>query len=470
MIVEQIYTGCLAQGAYYIESDGEVAIIDPLREVMPYIKKAEKTGASIKYVFETHFHADFVSGHVDLAAKTGATIVYGPNAVTDFKSHIATDGEEFKIGKYTMRTLHTPGHTLESTCYLLMDENGKERYLFSGDTLFIGDVGRPDLAQKSTLTMADLAGMLYNSLETKIKTLPDDVVVYPAHGAGSACGKNMSKETFDTIGHQKQVNYALKATDKAQFIKEVTDGLAIPPQYFPLNVMLNKQGYTSIDTVMNRGNRALSPLAFELEAEVHDALILDTRLAGEFSKGFIPNSISIGLSGQFAPWVGEMITDIKQPILIVAAEGQEEESIIRLSRVGYDGTIGYLEGGFDAWKAAGKDVDTVNRITATEFAQKWHKEDTVFDIRRGGEYAAEHVEEAFHRPLSTINEWIGHIDKSQPFSIYCGSGYRTMIAASILKARGYDNFFEVEGGFGSIAKTDLPKTDFVCQSKKSLTV
>jgi glyoxylase-like metal-dependent hydrolase (beta-lactamase superfamily II)/rhodanese-related sulfurtransferase len=468
MIVEQIYTGCLAQGAYYIESDGEAAVIDPLREVEPYLKRAEKTGAKIKYVFETHFHADFVSGHVDLAAKTGAAIVYGPNATTDFKAHIATDGEEFKVGKYTFRVLHTPGHTLESTCYLLLDENGKEKYVFTGDTLFIGDVGRPDLAQKSTLTMDDLAGMLYESLNTKIKNLPDEVVVYPAHGAGSACGKNMSKETWDTIGHQKKVNYALLATNKAQFIKEVTDGLAMPPQYFPLNVMMNKQGYTSIDTILTRGNRALSPLAFELEAEVNNALILDVRSADEFAKGFIPNSIQIGLGGQFAPWVGEMILDIKQPILIVAPEGKEEEAIIRLSRVGYDNTIGYLEGGFAAWQAAGKEIDTVNRISAAEFATIWKKEDLVLDNRRDGEYAAEHLEEAYHRPLSTINEWIGTIDKSEPFTLYCGSGYRSMIAASILKARGYDNFTEVAGGFGAIAKTNLPKTDFVCQSKKVL--
>jgi hydroxyacylglutathione hydrolase len=468
MIVEQIYTGCLAQGAYYIESEGEVAIIDPLREVTPYIKKAEKANATIKYVFETHFHADFVSGHVDLAEKTGATIVYGPNAKTDFKSHIATDGEEFTIGKYTIRTLHTPGHTLESTCYLLLDEAGRERYVFTGDTLFIGDVGRPDLAQKSTLTMEDLAGMLYNSLKMKIKTLPDDVVVYPAHGAGSACGKNMSKETFDTIGHQKQVNYALKATNKAQFIKEVTEGLATPPAYFPLNVLLNKQGSTSMESVMNRGNRPLSILAFELEAEVNNALILDTRSAADFCQGFIPNSINIGLGGQFAPWVGEMITDIKQPILIVAAEGMAEETLIRLSRVGYDGTIGYLDGGFNAWKAVGKAFDTVNRITPDAFAQQWNKENIIYDLRRDGEYAAEHVEDAFHRPLSNINEWMGLIDKNKPFTMYCGSGYRSMIAASILKARGIGNFIEVAGGFGAIAKTDVPKTDFMCPSKTLL--
>ena len=468
MIVEQIYTGCLAQGAYYIESDGEAVIIDPLREVEPYIRKAKKSGATIKYVFETHFHADFVSGHLDLAAKTGATIVYGPNAQTDFESYSAKDGEEFKVGKYTIRTLHTPGHTLESTCYLLLDENGRERYVFTGDTLFIGDVGRPDLAQKSTLTMEDLAGMLYESLETKLKTLPDDVIVYPAHGAGSACGKNMSKETFDTIGHQKQVNYALLATSKAQFIKEVTEDLATPPNYFPLNVQMNKHGYASIDAVMERGNRALSPLAFELEAEAHNALILDTRNADTFSKGFIPNSINIGLGGQFAPWVGELITDIKQPILIVTDAGKEAETTMRLSRVGYDGTIGYLEGGFAAWKAAEKDIDTVNRVSPEQFAKDWDKEDTVYDIRKDGEYAAEHVEEAYHRPLSKINDWVGFLDKNRSFTLYCGSGYRSMIAASILKARGFDNFIEVAGGFGAIAKTDIPKTDFVCQSKQIL--
>jgi hydroxyacylglutathione hydrolase len=439
MIVEQIYTGCLAQGAYYIQSEGEAAVIDPLREVKPYLIKAQKNNAKIKYVFETHFHADFVSGHIDLAEKAQATIVYGPNAVTDFEAHIATDGEEFKVGKYTIRALHTPGHTLESTCYLLLDDTGKERYLFSGDTLFIGDVGRPDLAQKSTLTKEDLAGMLYESLETKIKTLPDDVIIYPAHGAGSACGKNMSKETFDTIGHQKQVNYALLAQTKEQFVKEVTDDLAAPPAYFPLNVMMNKQGYTPIDTVMKRGNRALNPVAFELEAEVNAALVLDTRNADEFSKGFIPNSINIGLGGQFAPWVGELITDIKQPILVVAPEGMEEETLIRLSRVGYDATIGYLEGGFAAWKAAGKPIETVNRITPEQFARHWKIEDIVYDIRRDGEYAAEHVAEAYHRPLSNINDWINKIDKTKPFTMYCGSGYRSMIAASILKARGYDS-------------------------------
>ncbi len=466
MIVEQIYTGCLAQGAYYIESDGEAAIIDPLREVASYIKKAKKNKAKIKYVFETHFHADFVSGHIDLAEKTGATIVYGPKAVTEFKSHIAHDGEEFKIGKLTIKTLHTPGHTLESTCYLLSDETGKPLYVFTGDTLFIGDVGRPDLAQKSTITMEDLAGMLYESLETKIKTLPDDVIVYPAHGAGSACGKNMSKETSDTIGHQKQVNYALLATSKQQFVKEVTEGLAVPPQYFPLNVMMNKTGYASFDSVLQTGLRALNATAFELEAEANHALILDVRPDGDFAKGFIPNSINIGLGGQFAPWVGELITDIKQPLLLITPVGKEEETVTRLSRVGYDNTIGYLEGGFETWKAAGKEIDTVDRITADEFATKWSKDETVYDVRRDGEYSAEHIDEAYHRPLSRINEWIVKIDKKQHFFMHCAGGYRSMMAASILKSRGYDNFTEIAGGFAAISKTSIPKTDFVCQSKK----
>lgn len=466
MIVEQIYTGCLAQGAYYIESEGEAAIIDPLREVEPYIKKAKKDNAKIKYVFETHFHADFVSGHIDLAEKTGATIVYGPTAVTDFKSHIAQHGEEFKVGKYTIRLLHTPGHTMESSCYLLMDENGKEKYLFSGDTLFIGDVGRPDLAQKSTITMEDLAAMLYDSLNTKIKTLPDDVIVYPAHGAGSACGKNMSKETSDTIGHQKQVNYALRAETKEQFVKEVTEGLATPPSYFPLNVLMNKKGYASFDSVLNQGMRALSPLAFELEAEANDALVLDTRSDSDFAKGFIPGSINIGLGGQFAPWVGDLIPDIKQPILLVTDAGKEEETVTRLSRVGYDNTLGYLEGGFETWKAANKPVETVDRVTADTFAKEWSKDKIVYDVRRDGEYAAEHVDEAYSRPLSRINEWVSKIDKSEHFFMHCAGGYRSMIAASILKARGFDNFTEVAGGFAAISKTAVPKTDFVCQSKQ----
>ncbi len=466
MKVEQIYTGCLAQGAYYIESEGEAAVIDPLREVAPYLQKAEKNGAKIKFVLETHFHADFVSGHVDLAKKSGATIVFGPQANPTFDAHIARDGEELTLGKIKIRVLHTPGHTLESTCFLLLDEAGKERFVFTGDTLFIGDVGRPDLAQKGELTMEGLASMLYDSLNTKIKTLPDDVVVYPAHGAGSACGKNMSKETFDTIGHQKEVNYALLATSREQFVREVTDGLATPPAYFPLNVAMNKKGYDSIDSVIERGARALSPLAFELEAETNDALLLDVRDASDFALGHVPNSINIGLKGQFAPWVGELITDVKQPILLIAPVGHEDETVIRLARVGFDNTLGFLEGGFESWKNAGNPVGTVDRISAEEFEKRWQKGDRVLDTRRDGEYAAEHLDEAFHRPLSDINGWIAEIRPDEHFTMYCGSGYRSMIAASILKARGIENFTEVAGGFGAISKTSLPKTDFVCQSKK----
>ena len=464
MIVEQIYTGCLAQGAYYIESDGEAAIIDPLRETSPYIKKVERANARIKYVFETHFHADFVSGHVDLAAKTGAKIVFGPNAVCDFDAHIAKDGEAFTIGQCTMRVVHTPGHTLESTCYLLLDETGKERYLFTGDTLFIGDVGRPDLAQKTDVTMADLAAMLFDSLNTKIKTLPDDVIIYPAHGAGSACGKNMSKETFDTIGHQKQVNYALLAESKEQFVKEVLAGLTAPPAYFPQNVLMNRKGVASADAIMRRGLRPFNPTDFESAASLHKALVLDVRSDSEFANGHIPNSINIGLGGQFAPWVGELVVDINQPLLIVAPIGKEAETITRLSRVGYDNTIGYLDGGFEKWREEGNDIETINRINAATFAQKWSKDALVYDVRRESEYEAEHIEGASLHSLNRINEWMTTIDKNKHFYLHCAGGYRSMMAASILKARGYDNFTEVAGGFAAIVKTSIPKTNFTCQT------
>lgn len=466
MKVEQIYTGCLAQGAYYIESKGEAVIIDPLREVAPYIAKAEKENAKIKYVFETHFHADFVSGHIDLAKKTGATIVYGPTAETAFAAHIAKDGEEFKVGDITIRVLHTPGHTLESSCYLLIDENGKYHSLFSGDTLFIGDVGRPDLAVKSDLTKEDLAGLLYESLRSKVMTLPDDIIIYPAHGAGSACGKNMSKETWDTLGHQKETNYALRNISKEEFIKEVLDGIAPPPQYFPKNAMLNKKGYESIDEVLSHGARALSPEEFEMTAEAEEAMVLDTRKPTEFAKGFIPNSINIGLDGQFAAWVGALITDLKQPILLVTDLGREEEAVTRLARVGYDNTIGHLKGGFEAWKNDGKDVEIIDSITAEEFASRFQKNETVvLDVRKESEYRAEHVEDAYNKPLDYINEWMSSVDPKTHYYIHCAGGYRSMITASILKARGFNNFTEVAGGFGAIAKTSVPKTDFVCQSK-----
>ncbi|MEI7584729.1 MBL fold metallo-hydrolase [Runella sp.] len=463
MKIEQIYTGCLAQGAYYIRSEGEAAVIDPLREVSPYIDRATKDGAKIKYVFETHFHADFVSGHLDLSEKTGAPIVFGPNAKTGFEAYIATDGEEFQLGKVKIRVLHTPGHTMESTCYLLLDENGKETALFSGDTLFIGDVGRPDLAQKSNLTINDLAGYLYDSLRGKIMPLPNDVIVYPAHGAGSACGKNMSKETTDTLGNQKMFNYALRADMiKEEFIKEVTNGLTKPPQYFPQNVKMNKDGYESIDVVMARGDKALSPAAFEAAANETGAVVLDTRSAQVFNKDFIPNSINIGLKGDFAPWVGALIPDIKQELLLVTESGEEEETVLRLARVGYDNVIGYLDGGIEAWKKAGQETDSITSISAEELAEKIENV-LVIDVRRPSEYTAEHIDGAKNLPLDSINDLMAEFPKNQTMYIHCAGGYRSMIAASILKSRGYDNLVDVAGGFAAILQTGRFKlTDYTC--------
>lgn len=467
MKIEQIYTGCLAQGAYYIESNGEAAVIDPLRESQPYIDRAEKCGAKIKYVLETHFHADFVSGHVDLAKRTGATIVYGPTAKTDFPAHIATDGEELKLGKVTIKVLHTPGHTMESATYLLLDEQGKPHCIFSGDTLFIGDVGRPDLAQKAgSITMEDLAGHLYDSLHNKIMTLPDDVIVYPAHGAGSACGKNMSKETWDTLGHQKQVNYALKAATKAQFIKEVTDGILPPPAYFPQNVAMNRGAIPSLETVKKTGLRALSPDQLELLVESEGALVLDTRPAQTFKDGFVPRSINIGLRGDFAPWVGAMIPDVKQPMVIVTDAGSEDEAVTRLARVGYDNVLGFLKGGIAAWKSAGREADAVESIPAEEFSVRMKTDKLkVFDVRKQGEWAAEHLEQAHHASLQFINDHLAEFSKNEPNYIHCAGGYRSMTAASILKARGFHNVVDVAGGFAAIKKTGLPTTDFVCQAK-----
>lgn len=465
MKIEQIYTGCLAQGAYYVESEGEVAIIDPLREVEPYLKKAEKENHKIKYVFETHFHADFVSGHLDLSKKSGAPIVYGPNAVTGFDAIIATDGQTFQLGNVSIKVLHTPGHTMESTSYLLIDENGKETALFSGDTLFIGDVGRPDLAQKSDLTIEDLAGHLFDSLRNKVMVLPDDVTVYPAHGAGSACGKNMSKETTDSLGNQKQTNYALIANmTKEEFIKEVTDGLAPPPQYFPENVKMNKEGYESIDMVMNRGAQALSPAAFEAAANETGAVVLDTRDAQDFAAGFIPNAINIGLNGQFAPWVGALIPDLRQEILLITEAGKEEETVIRLARVGYDNTIGYIKGGFEAWKESGADVETIESIDAAELAKRMEGDINVIDVRRPGEYEAEHIEDVPNFPLDFINDNMAELDREKKYTIHCAGGYRSMMAASILKARGYE-VVDVMGGFGAINKSGLFNTTaYVCPS------
>jgi hydroxyacylglutathione hydrolase len=467
MKVEQIYTGCIAHAAYYIENNGEAAIFDPLREVQPYIERAAKDNAKVKYVFETHFHADFVSGHLDLAKKTGAAIVYGPNAKPAFEAIIAEDNQEFKVGNYTIRTIHTPGHTMESTTYLLIDENGKEHGIITGDTLFIGDVGRPDLAQHvvEDLTEDKLAGYLYDSLRNKIMPLSDDLIVYPNHGAGSACGKKMSKETTDTLGNQKKTNYALNPDlTKEEFKKQILEGLTAPPQYFPQNVLMNIKGYESLDTVMERAKTPLSPEAFEAAANETRALVLDTRDASEFARGHIPNSINIGIDGNFAMWVGEMILDLKQEILLVTEKGREEETMIRLSRVGYDNTIGYLEGGFENWVKAGKETDTINRITAKEFEQQYSENAVVVDVRKKSEFDSEHVINAINIPLNQINQHLSELPKDKPFILHCAGGYRSMIAASILKQRGWDNFADVIGGFKEIAETSVPKTDYVCPS------
>ncbi|KGL62694.1 MBL fold metallo-hydrolase [Polaribacter sp. Hel1_85] len=465
MIIEQIYTGCLAQGAYYIESNGEVAIIDPLREVQDYIDRADKKNAKIKYIFETHFHADFVSGHVTLAEKTGAKIVYGPTAKTNFDAIIAEDNQVFKIGDITITVLHTPGHTMESSCYLLKDENGKDYAIFSGDTLFLGDVGRPDLAQKGAITEEDLAGYLFDSLRNKVMTLADDVIVYPAHGAGSACGKSLSKETVGTIGNQKETNYALRANmTKEEFVKEVTDGLLPPPAYFPLNVKLNKEGYQNIDDVIENSAKPLSVEAFEIHANETEALILDVRHQSEFIKGFIPKSIFIGLGGTFAPWVGALIKDIKQPILLVTPEGEEEATIIRLSRVGFDNVLGYLQGSFEAWKNTGKEIDTLESVSASVLEEKIKENALVFDVRKPGEYESEHLKVAKNTPLDFLNDHISEFPKKEDFYIHCASGYRSVIASSILKARGFHNVIDVEGGFNATINTNIERTAAVCPS------
>ena len=468
MKIEQIYTGCLAQGAYYIESDGEVAIIDPLRETQQYVDKANNENAKIKYIFETHFHADFVSGHVDLAKKTGAKIIFGPGAETNYEIHSAKDNEEFKLGNIIIKVLHTPGHTLESSTFLLIDENGKEHAIFSGDTLFLGDVGRPDLAIKSDLTKEDLAGMLYDSLRNKIIPLPDDVIVYPAHGAGSACGKNLSKETVGVLGEQKNTNYALKSDmTKEEFVKEVLDGIAPPPQYFAKNAMMNKSGYDAFDTVLKKGNNPLSPEEFETLANLEDALVLDVRHEKEFIKAHIPNSIFIGIHGGFAPWVGALITDLKQPILLVTPEGREKETVTRLSRVGYDNTLGYLKDGMASWISAGKDIETIDSISSDEFSNHFNNETiNVLDVRKDGEYKSEYLEgnNIQHFALDYINENMHNIDKNNTYYVHCAGGYRSVIAVSILKARGFNHLIDVAGGFAAIKQSDLPTTNFVCPS------
>lgn len=468
MQVEQIYTGCLAHGAYYIASNGEAAIIDPLREVSPYVERAKKDGNTIKYIFETHFHADFVSGHLDLAKQTGGQIVYGPTAKPNFEALIAEDNQEFTVGNVKIRAIHTPGHTMESTTYLLIDENGKESAIFTGDTLFIGDVGRPDLAQKviAELTQEKLASHLYHSLREKIMPLPDDIIVYPGHGAGSACGKNMSKETTDTLGNQKKTNYALReGLDEPTFIAELLDGLMPPPGYFPKNVLMNIQGYASIDDVMSQGLRELSPEAFEAASEETDALILDTRKADEFAKGFIPGSINIGVDGSFAPWVGTLVPDIQQVILIVAESGEEEEVVTRLARVGYDGSIGFLKGGFQTWKNSGKPFETIESITADEFASLYSADANlnILDVRKASEFYSQRIEGAINVPLDYINDSMTLIDPNKTYYVHCAGGYRSKIFISILKARGYDNLIDVKGGFNAIKNNPSFKvTDYVC--------
>jgi len=466
MKVEQIYTGCLAHAAYYLESKGEAAIFDPLREVGPYIERAKKDKAQIKYVFETHFHADFVSGHLDLKKKTGAEIVFGPTAKPGYEATVAEDGQVFKVGDYQVKVIHTPGHTMESTTYLLIDDKGKEHGIITGDTLFIGDVGRPDLAQHviSDLTEEKLAGHLFDSLRNKIMPLSDDLIVYPNHGAGSACGKMMSKETTDTLGHQKKVNYALRADmTKEEFIKELLTGLTTPPGYFPQNVLMNIKGYESLDKVMQRGETPMTPEAFEAAANETDALMLDTRDAEDFAKGHVPNSINIALDGSFAMWVGEMIPDVKQQILLITYPEKEEEAITRLSRVGYDYTIGFLKGGFEAWKKKGKEYETITRLTSKELEKEYKSsEPLIIDVRKKSEFDSEHVIGAINVPLNEINSHLAQFPKDKPFILHCGSGYRSMIAASILQQRGWDNFRDVSDGFDGILETEIERSEYVC--------
>jgi glyoxylase-like metal-dependent hydrolase (beta-lactamase superfamily II)/rhodanese-related sulfurtransferase len=466
MNVEQIYTGCLAHAAYYIESNGEAAIFDPLREVQPYLDRAKRDNAKIKYVFETHFHADFVSGHLDLKKHTGAEIVFGPLAKPGYEATVAEDGQIFEVGDYKVKVIHTPGHTMESTTYLLIDDKGKEHGIVTGDTLFIGDVGRPDLAQHviADLTEEKLAAHLFDSLRNKIMPLADDLIVYPNHGAGSACGKMMSKETTDTLGNQKKVNYALRADmTKEEFIKELLTGLTTPPGYFPQNVLMNIQGYESLDTLMGRANTPLSPAAFEAAANETGALMLDTRDAEDFAKGFIPNSINIGLEGNFAMWVGEMIPSVKQEILLITYPDKQEEAITRLSRVGYDNVVGFLDGGLDAWEKSGIEYNTVNRIDPETFKKAYEaNEALVFDVRKKSEFDSEHVIGAINVPLNQINEHLAQFPKDKPFVLHCAGGYRSMIAASILKQRGWEEITDVVGGFKAIAETDVPKSEYRC--------
>lgn len=454
MYTEQLYTSCLAEAAYYIESNGEAAIIDPLRETEPYIALAKRRDTQIKYVFETHFHADFVSGHIDLAKKTGATIVYGPTAKTGFDSLIATDNQEFKIGNVTLRVLHTPGHTMESVCYLLIDEKGKEHAVFTGDTLFVGDVGRPDLAIKGDVTQDDLAGMLYDSLNTKIKTLADDVIVYPAHGAGSACGKNIGKETFSTIGIQKKLNYALQAMSKQEFVKVVTDGLEPPPNYFMMDAMLNKDGYTNIDEVISKNKNPLSVDEFEALSRSKDVIVLDTRNPEDFENGSVIGAINIGLNGQYAPWVGALL-DPKKALILITNPDKETEAILRLARVGYENVKGFLKGGMFEWKKAGKPVYDVNSISAVEFA-KINTSKNVIDVRNHGEWSTGIIKNAKLITLAELEKNLHSLNKDQSYFIYCAGGYRSMMATSILQKNGFNNVTNVRGGIAKIKEAGVP--------------
>ncbi len=462
--IKQLYTNCLAQGAYYISNNGEAAIIDPLRETQPYIDLLNQNNDKLKYIFETHFHADFVSGHVDLAIATGAQIVFGPDAQTTYQTYVAKDNEELKVGNLTIKVLHTPGHTPESSSYLLLDETKKPICIFSGDTLFIGDVGRPDLAIKSDLTQEDLAGMLYTSLRTKIMPLPDDVIVYPAHGAGSACGKNMSKETFDTLGNQKKVNYALRNISKAEFIKELTEGILPAPQYFSKNATLNKMGYANYNSVLKKGTTALTIEEFEKQIRKHNTIVLDVRKPLEFAQGHIPNSLFIGLDGQFAPWVGTVIQNLDTRILLVTETGREEEAVMRLSRVGYDNCIGYLNGGFNTWKNSGKKIEQVKSISADEFLKKYSSENfTTLDVRKPGEFSSSHLKNVDSKPLDFIWDWVGTLDKSNPYLVHCAGGYRSMIAASLMKQHGINNLLDVQGGYSAISKLENVNSEMVSE-------
>ena len=465
MIIEQIYTGCLSQGAYYIESNGEAAIIDPLREVDQYILKAKKNKASIKYIFETHFHADFVSGHLTLSKKTNAPIIYGPNANTSFESINAKDRQRFNLGEISIEVLHTPGHTMESSCYLLLDKKNNQIALFSGDTVFMGDVGRPDLAQKSDLSKEDLAGHLYESIHNKILKLDDNVSIYPAHGAGSACGKNMMKITYDSLKNQKKINYALNSKlTKPEFIEKVLDGLQKPPQYFPENVKLNKEGYEDIDKILSSSKKLLNANKFEEIANENGALVLDVRSKEEYENSHIPRSIFIGLDGGFAPWVGELIIDVKTPILLVCNESQIEEAVTRLSRVGFDNTFGYITIG--KWKENGKEIDSINSISAVETVKRLeNKSSILIDVRKDNEYKSQHVVDAHNYQLSSINNYLPKFKEKNDYYIHCQSGYRSMIACSILKSRGIHNITNVIGGFKNLGLTTLNLTNKICPSK-----